>query len=253
MKIPVHRIIPFSNVEGIGNRTSIFVQGCNINCLYCHNSETIPKSYEEAQFYTTESLVDVIQSSMPFIRGITVSGGEPTLYHKALAELFVRVHDFGITCYIDTNGFFDRTQISDLIEETDKFLFDVKAVGQGLDQLCFSDFHLDEKIDEGYSQRFGIEREHIKNLSYLLRRGKIEEVRHVYSKGFYDEKKVIRTIAEQLKPYPEIPLKLIRVHSRGLPIERMKALKGAVPTPSDVKVLEDYAKEQGIGKVITII
>jgi pyruvate-formate lyase-activating enzyme len=253
MKIPVHRIIPFSNVEGIGNRTSIFVQGCNINCLYCHNSETIPKSYEEAQFYTTESLTHIIQNNMPFIRGITVSGGEPTLYHHALTELFTQVHRLGITCYIDTNGFFNRTQLSDLIEQTDKFLFDIKAMDHGLDQLCFSNFQLDENIDPHYSERFSQHQEHLENLNYLLTRDKIEEVRHVYAKGFYDEKEVIRTIAQILKPYPNIPFKLIRVHNRGLPIERMKKLKGAIPKPAELEALANYAKEQGINKIITIL
>ncbi|MCY6483103.1 YjjW family glycine radical enzyme activase [Clostridium aestuarii] len=37
----VNKIIPFSSVDGPGNRTSIFLQGCNFNCLYCHNPETI--------------------------------------------------------------------------------------------------------------------------------------------------------------------------------------------------------------------
>lgn len=37
----VNRIIPFSSVDGPGNRTAVFQQGCNFNCLYCHNPETI--------------------------------------------------------------------------------------------------------------------------------------------------------------------------------------------------------------------
>ncbi|MBC8061540.1 MAG: YjjW family glycine radical enzyme activase [Clostridiaceae bacterium] len=41
MKAIVNRILPFSSVDGPGNRTSIFFQGCNFNCLYCHNPETI--------------------------------------------------------------------------------------------------------------------------------------------------------------------------------------------------------------------
>ena len=40
-KAPVNKIIPFSNVDGPGNRTSIFFQGCTFNCLFCHNPETI--------------------------------------------------------------------------------------------------------------------------------------------------------------------------------------------------------------------
>lgn len=39
----VNKIIKFSSVDGPGNRTTIFFQGCNFNCLYCHNPETINK------------------------------------------------------------------------------------------------------------------------------------------------------------------------------------------------------------------
>ena len=41
MKAPVNKIIPFSNVDGPGNRTAVFFQGCPFNCLFCHNPETI--------------------------------------------------------------------------------------------------------------------------------------------------------------------------------------------------------------------
>ncbi|TDW25772.1 pyruvate formate lyase activating enzyme [Breznakia blatticola] len=37
----VNKIIPFSNVDGPGNRTAIFFQSCPFRCLYCHNPETI--------------------------------------------------------------------------------------------------------------------------------------------------------------------------------------------------------------------
>jgi len=37
----VNKIISFSGVDGPGNRTAIFLQGCNFNCSYCHNPETI--------------------------------------------------------------------------------------------------------------------------------------------------------------------------------------------------------------------
>lgn len=41
MKATINKIIPFSNVDGPGNRTAIFFQGCSFRCLYCHNPETI--------------------------------------------------------------------------------------------------------------------------------------------------------------------------------------------------------------------
>lgn len=39
----VNKIIPFSCIDGPGNRTAIFFQGCNFKCSYCHNPETINK------------------------------------------------------------------------------------------------------------------------------------------------------------------------------------------------------------------
>lgn len=88
MELLVQRIIPFSNVEGIGNRCSIFLQGCNIRCLYCHNPETIPMHSSSAVVYTVERLVEIVKGYMPFIRGVTVSGGEPTLQAEGIAALF---------------------------------------------------------------------------------------------------------------------------------------------------------------------
>ena len=40
-KAPVNKIILFSNVDGPGNRTSVFFQGCNFRCRFCHNPETM--------------------------------------------------------------------------------------------------------------------------------------------------------------------------------------------------------------------
>lgn len=37
----INKVIPLSNVDGPGNRLVIFLQECNLNCLYCHNFETI--------------------------------------------------------------------------------------------------------------------------------------------------------------------------------------------------------------------
>lgn len=37
----VNRILPFSCVDGPGNRLVIFLQGCNFRCLNCHNPYTI--------------------------------------------------------------------------------------------------------------------------------------------------------------------------------------------------------------------
>jgi len=254
LTLPVHRLIPFSNVEGIGNRTSIFVQGCNANCLYCHNSETIPMKARGVMRYTVDELVLLIQANMPFIRGITVSGGEATLYNKYLIKLFKAVHRLGMTCYIDTNGFFDINQLMPCIDETDKFLYDIKGIGNTLTRLCFTELDgSGEGVNLKYHKRFSENQEHLNNLKVLLRLNKIEEVRLVYIKGFYDIHSVIDTLSSILKPYPQVPFKLIRVHGRGLPKERAYHLKGAVPSKKEMAEAESYASEKGIRKIIPIL
>ena len=92
MKGIVNKIIPFSNVDGPGNRLSIFFQGCNYDCLYCHNPETIKVfneyNYTEYDYIeneiiramTVEDIIKEIDDVSSFISGITVSGGGTEKY-----------------------------------------------------------------------------------------------------------------------------------------------------------------------------
>jgi len=253
MKLPVHRIIPFSNVEGYGNRTSIFVQGCNANCLYCHNSETIPMKSKDATQYTVEELVEIIKNQIPFIRGITVSGGEATLYHQFLKELFIEVHKLGLTCYIDTNGFFDYDTLRPLIFETDKFLYDIKGIGSSLDKLCFSENLLEIKhLAKNAKNRFSKNSEHLESLDLLLKQDKVEEVRLVYVKGQYNNEEAVDIIYDHLKDYPNVIFKLIRMHSRGLPKARLMLLKGSMPAMRDYEIVKEMVRSKGFNKLVLI-
>ncbi len=171
---------------------------------------------EEVDYYSVDEMVEVVKNHMPFIRGITVSGGEATLYHKYLAELFRRVHALELSCYVDSNGFFDIEQIADLVDETDKFLFDIKGgIGPSLKDLCFSEYLLtNQKINQGYEEDFGINHEHLENLKRLLEIDKIEEVRLVYVKGYYDPREVVDYISKALMPYPQVSFKIIRLMAK---------------------------------------
>ncbi|MBF0752565.1 MULTISPECIES: 4Fe-4S cluster-binding domain-containing protein [unclassified Pasteurella] len=253
--VPLHRIIPFSNVEGQGNRTSIFLQGCKLNCLYCHNPETIPRYAEGVQQVSLRYLYEQVMEAVPFIRGVTISGGEPTLHHKKLIPLFNAFRAQGLSCYLDSSGFFDFERIHPLIEVTDKFLFDLKGEGLGLQTLCF-----DRKNREGWipsnvlpeAQWMKNENltRHLFNLSRLLPLNKVEEVRLVFVKDFFEPFKLINQIAIYLKPYPRVPLKIIRMHTRGARDEQ--GLFSLVPSREEIDRLADYAKKCGIDHILTI-
>ena len=57
---------------------------------------------------SVSDVLDEIRQSMPYISGITVSGGEATVQNEFVAELFKEIKaqpDFnGLTTFIDSNG-----------------------------------------------------------------------------------------------------------------------------------------------------
>ncbi|OOF69709.1 4Fe-4S cluster-binding domain-containing protein [Rodentibacter caecimuris] len=253
--VPLHRIIPFSNVEGQGNRTSIFLQGCKLNCLYCHNPETISRHTDGAKLVSLQYLYEQIMAAVPFIRGVTFSGGEPTIHHKKLVPLFQKLRKEGLTCYLDSSGFFDFEQIQPLIEVTDKFLFDLKGEGLGLQSLCFDRKNRHGRIpnqlipDRQIIKQSNLHR-NLYNLKKLLALNKVEEVRLVFVLNFFNAEKLIENTATLLKQHPNVLLKIIRVHSKGVRDEI--GLQPHIPSTAQTTELEKYAKSCGISKIMTI-
>ena len=132
IKAPVRKIIRHNIVDGPGNRTEICLQSWNIRCAYCHNPETQEictesSPTEEIKWMTAEEVFKEVERDIPFIRGITVSGGECTLYPEFLVELFTLGQKAGLSCLIDSNGTIDLSKYPELIEVCSGVMLDVKA------------------------------------------------------------------------------------------------------------------------------
>ena len=100
----VHSVESFGTHDGPGIRMVIFLQGCKLKCLYCHNPDTIETS--GGIEYHTEELVEMALKMKPYFGkkgGVTVSGGEPLLQSKELVPFFKRLKEEGIHTNIDTN------------------------------------------------------------------------------------------------------------------------------------------------------
>jgi pyruvate formate lyase activating enzyme len=274
----INKVIPFSNVDGPGNRLAIFFQNCNIHCLYCHNSETINKcinclecvadcptkaiknsngkiiydiklciecdqcisrcryfSSPRTKEYNVQDLYNIIEEYKNFIRGITVSGGEPTLQVEFIVELFKKVKMLGLTCFVDSNGFFNKNEISELIKETDKFMIDIKAVNN-IEVLCNSKM-----------------KNNLENLQYLLTLNKVFEVRTVIIMDYLDIENTIEKVASIIKAYPEVLYKLIRVHPTGLKIDQKELIKEKLPSEEFMEYLANKARSLGVNKVELIL
>lgn len=273
MKAPINKIIEFSYVDGPGLRTSCFVQKCNISCLYCHNPETqklctncalcvskCPKgalsmvdnivtwddkkcvncgtcisvcpnyASPKVKYMEASEVYKEIKKNIPFIRGITVSGGECMLYPLFLRELFTYAKEDNLSCLIDSNGTIDFSKYPDLLSLTDGVMLDVKS----WDNLVFK-------------RLTGASNEIIKkNLSYLDKINKIEEIRIVYHKDFVDAKDAILGISKTLNKSSNIKLKLIKFRNNGV-----RGLMSKLDSPTDVEMNEllQYAQFLGFRNV----
>lgn len=87
---------PDSISNGEGWRAVLFVSGCPHHCPGCHNPQSWDKDYGER--YVEEKIYHQIMEN-PFLDGVTLSGGEPFLYHKELLSLVKRVKAKGLTIW----------------------------------------------------------------------------------------------------------------------------------------------------------
>ncbi len=127
--LKVHSIESFGTNDGPGIRMVIFLQGCNIKCLYCQNADTIICS--KGKEYSLDDLVQKavrMKSYFGDIGGVTVSGGEPLLQSKALIPFFENLKAEGINTNIDTNGTIINLPSQKLVSDlADLVMFDLKG------------------------------------------------------------------------------------------------------------------------------
>lgn len=276
----VNKIIPFSSVDGPGNRTAIFLQGCNIDCKYCHNPETRKicigcgecvstcptgallkdenghilydadkcvecdtciktcshDSSPRVRLMTVDEVYDNVKKQMPFIRGITVSGGECMLQPEFVKLLFEKAKADGLTTLIDSNGTVSFAQYPKLLEVTDGVMLDIKA------------FDAQE-----HQEVTGMTNEIVlKNAAFLAENKKLYEVRAVIVPDLYDTNKSIRAMGEFLRPYLKIKpfrIKLIAYRPMGV---REEYSHYQVPDQAYMEELKGVLEEMGYEEIIII-
>lgn len=279
MRAPINKIIDSSVVDGPGNRTAIFFQGCNFKCQYCHNPETMQLCrhcgacvagcpagalqmaggkvvWEESictdcgacykncphsasprvEDMTVEQVLQRVQKNMPFIRGITVSGGECSLYRDFIVELFTGAKALGLGTLMDSNGGRPLAGDEELMRVCDGVMLDVKGTDP--------DFHLELT---GVSNRNVLD-----NVLALAKLGKLCEVRTVVLAGNAYSRQTVLDVVEMLRPYQkqnDITYRLIRFRPLGVrgPAEGWK-----MPGNAQMQELNALAEGQGFARVLVV-
>ncbi len=268
MKAPINRIIPFSNVDGPGNRMAIFFQTCPFRCLYCHNPETMEACINcgdcvatcpagalrmvngkvvwnqdicvncdtclktcthhatpKIRMMSVEDVLAEIRKAKPFIKGITVSGGECMNHADFLQALFTEVKKLGLTCFIDSNGFYEFEKYPKLMEVCDAVMLDVKAYN--------NDFHkqLTTKSNETV----------LRNLDWLLEHDKMYEVRTVLMNNCPYNKDTVEHAAKIISD--RCRYKLIKYRPFGVRQEGLEALGTTILSDEELEACVEVAKK----------
>lgn len=204
MKGFVADTITFSSVDGPGNRFVVFLQGCNFDCVACHNPQTIP--YATGGHFATDhtELLPRIRRAAPFLSGITLSGGEATEQPEFLHALFSSVKGDPdlrrLTCFVDSNGACPTSTWDHLAPVMDGAMIDLKCLDP--------DIHLTMTGQPNTEVLAGIE--------HLQRLGLLYEVRLLLLAGVNDEPALLGRTAEWLAGIdPTMRLKIIGFRGHG--------------------------------------
>lgn len=235
----VHSIESFGTHDGPGIRTVIFLQGCKLKCVYCHNPDAI--AMEGGHEYDVDELFERVLKMKPYFGkngGVTVSGGEPLLQAKALIPFFKKLKKAGIHTNIDTNGRILNHFTKELLDDyTDLVMLDIK--------------HMTE---EGYQSITGMRnKETTFNLAkYREASNKKMWLRYVLIPGMTDTPELLHALGQYFKDYKTVErLELQPYHKLG--IHKWQALGWKYPIPEArentnqeirdaVSILQNYFK-----------
>jgi len=121
----VHSVESGGMIDGPGVRYVVFLSGCPLRCLYCHNPDTASPLNGESR--TAESVVNDIRHQRNFLQGVTISGGEPLAQADFCKAILRGVRALGLHTAIDTAGHLGDQVDDELLALTDLWLLDIKS------------------------------------------------------------------------------------------------------------------------------
>lgn len=232
MKGYVHSLQSLGTVDGPGVRSVVFLSGCPLRCVYCHNPDTWAR--ENSQLTDAKELSERLLRFYSFIKngGVTVSGGEPLSQTEFVTELVEHLHNGGLHVAIDTCGAPVTPAVERLIEVADMFLLDIKMT-----------------TEEDYKRYTGGSlASTLAFLDLLEKAGKDVWIRHVVVPGINDTEEDILRLADLIRPYTCIK-KVELLPYKNLCLEKYRTL--GIPFPlEDTPPMKAGALE-ALEKVLT--
>ena len=204
MRGRVHSIESFGTVDGPGIRLVVFLQGCPLRCLYCHNPDTWA-NHGGTEMEAEEIIREYMKNRAFYSKGgITVTGGEPLMQAEFVAELFSMAKERGIHTALDTSGVTfsekNRDVIDRVLDFTDLVMLDIK--------------HIDT---EAHRRLTGVTNENILAFAKHLEARRIPLwVRHVVIEGYTDGDEELDRLGEYIGGLKNLhALDILPYHTMG--------------------------------------
>jgi len=125
----IHSVETLGTVDGPGIRYVIFMQGCPLHCLYCHNPDSF--KLKKGRHIASAVLLDQIERSADFLRrakgGVTLSGGEPLVQPQFMASIFRGCKEMKLHTALDTTGHLGAKVTDAMLADIDLVLLDIKS------------------------------------------------------------------------------------------------------------------------------
>lgn len=195
----IHSMESFGTVDGPGIRFVLFLAGCHLRCLYCHNPDTW--TTDGAKEMTAQEVLEKILPLQPFLTGgVTISGGEPLLQAAFCEELIDLCKQNGIHTAIDTSGALPLETTQNVLEKADLILLDIKE--------------FDSDASKVLTGRGNFET--LQTLNYLEKIQKPVWIRHVLLPEFTLQTEKLTKLADFLKGFQCVErIELLPFHKMG--------------------------------------
>ena len=197
----LHSLESFGAVDGPGIRFVVFLSGCPLRCLYCHNPDTWVQ--KQTLCMTPPEVMEKIRSERSFLLrgGVTLSGGEPLMQAEFCAELLTLCRQEGFHTAIDTSGAIPLEQSRHAIDLADMLLLDIKDIDP---EDCRT---LTGKTNENA----------LATLDYCEQTGKDVWIRHVLVPVYTLNPDKLQRLADKLSRYSCVKrVDLLPYHTMGL-------------------------------------
>ena len=224
----IHSIQSLGTLDGPGVRCVVFLQGCPLRCIYCHNPDTWNPS--GGVNMTPQEVFEKIKRYRSYYGsegGVTVSGGEPLMQSAFVTELFTLCRQSGIHTAIDTSGHgADLKGLDSLLAVTDLVLLDVKMT-----------------TEDAYRQNIGGSLSQTLQMLNLLEEKNIPVwIRHVVVPGITDDPKQLARLGAFLATLTNIQaLDVLPYHIMG--VSKYKELDIPYPLEGIPAATQKQAKD----------